>query len=101
MPTRDLAVAPGLELLEALAPDRTRAMLLAKLYQENEKDKEAFAALSRAVTFRPRDRALWELAAELAPTPVQEAKIYREMARRFPGEKGYLIALGEKVLAEM
>jgi len=93
--TRDLAVAPALELLEILCPDRTRAALLARLYQEKEKDKEAFQTACRAVTFHPYDRALWELAADSAPSPAQEAKIYREMVRRFPGEKKYVVELGE------
>jgi tetratricopeptide (TPR) repeat protein len=94
-PTTDLAVAPALELLETLSPDRARALVLAKLYQDNDKDKEAYRTARRAVMFRPHDRELWELAADLAPTPTQELKIYREMVRRFPKQKRYVIVLGE------
>jgi tetratricopeptide (TPR) repeat protein len=95
-PTQDLADAPALEVLLALAPgaDSSSALALAKLYQHHDKLADARRVLSSARVHHPHDAALWELAVKLAQSATEEEKIYTEMVQRFPGEPKYAVALG-------
>jgi tetratricopeptide (TPR) repeat protein/transglutaminase-like putative cysteine protease len=93
--TRNLADAPALEAVLVLAPgDRISAEVLARLYEENGKAKEARRVVERARGYHPDDTVLWELSVQVAETRAQEEAAYRELMKRYPDEPKYAIALG-------
>ncbi len=92
--SNDLADAPALEVLEALAPDRARADLLARLYQHHGKTDDARRVVQQALIYHANDPGLWERAVQLAASAAEEEQTYREMVRRFPGNLPYAVALG-------
>jgi tetratricopeptide (TPR) repeat protein len=93
-PASVLDDAPALELLQALAPDRKRATLLAGLYQQNGKTEDARRVVRHALIYHPSDASLWELAVKTAVDLAEEEQTYREMVRRFPAHLPYAVALG-------
>ena len=94
-PTQDLADAPALEALSALAPDdAATAAALARIYTQNAKDEDARRVLRRALHYQPGDQTLLELAVKAAATAKEETDAQRELATRFPAEERYALALG-------
>jgi tetratricopeptide (TPR) repeat protein len=96
--SNELADAPALELLQALAPDRARADLLARIYQHNGKTDDARRVVQQALIYHPNDVNLWELAVKSAATLAEEEQTYREMVRRFPNNPKYAVALGDSLV---
>jgi tetratricopeptide (TPR) repeat protein len=94
-PTQDLADAPVLEALLAMAPDDAdSAAALARLLHHHDKDADARRVLSRALHYNPDDRALLELNVKAAETAAQETAAQRELVRRFPDHELYALELG-------
>ena len=94
-PARDLADAPLLEGLLALAPDDAHAAAtLARIYHDDNKDADARRVLRRTLAYHPGDRALLELNVTTANTVKQQTDAQRELVRRFPKEQRYVIELG-------
>jgi tetratricopeptide (TPR) repeat protein len=94
-PTRDLADAPMLEGLLALAPDDAgAAATLAHIYHNSNKDAAARRVLRRALFYHADQQTLLELNVKAAETAKQETDAQRELVRRFPEEERYVIELG-------
>jgi tetratricopeptide (TPR) repeat protein len=94
-PTRDLADAPMLEGLLALAPDDAdAAATLARIYHISGKDGDARRVLRRTLAYHPGDQALLEMNVKTAETVKQETNAQRELVGRFPEEERYVIELG-------
>ncbi len=94
-PTRDLADAPLLEGLLALAPDDAdAAATLAAVYHDNKKDADARRVLGRTLAYHPDDKTLLELNVTTAATVKQKTNAQRELVRRFPDEDRYAVELG-------
>jgi tetratricopeptide (TPR) repeat protein/transglutaminase-like putative cysteine protease len=94
-PTQDLADAPALETLVALAPDDLASqIILGRLYCDNGRYEKARWVLDWARYLAPNDPKLWELTARATATVREEEKVYREMVKRFPEEPRYLVSLG-------
>ncbi len=92
---QDLEDAPLLEALVARAPDDSAsALILARLYHQNHREKDARRVLNRALHYRPNDAGLLELTVKLADNLQEEEAAYRDLVRRFPGESKYAVALG-------
>ncbi len=98
-PARDLADAPLLEAVLALAPeDSASATVLARLYLQHNKNQDARRVLQRARSYGD-EAELWELSVKAAAGPEEEEKAYRELLRRFPDEPRYAIALGANLIS--
>lgn len=98
-PTRDPADIPILEAILGLTPgDRHDAAILAGLYLREAKPAEARRVLGRARFYHPDDGVLAELAVKAAVGAKEEEAIYRELARRFPAERKYAVALGRALV---
>ncbi len=94
-PTRDLADAPMLEGLLALAPDDADAAAsLVHIYHNGGKGADARRVLRRALFYHPGEQTLLELNVKTAKTTQQETDAQRELVRRFPEEQRYVIELG-------
>src|SRR5262249_25021221 len=97
-PARALAGAPLREALLALAPeDSASAMVLAELYLQHNKPKDARRVLQRARAYGD-DAELWELSVKAAAGPEEEEKAYRELMRRFPDEPRHIVALAASLI---
>jgi tetratricopeptide (TPR) repeat protein len=97
-PARDLADAPLLEAVLALAPeDSASAAVLARLYLQHHQAKDARRVLQRARAYGD-DAELWELSVKAAAGPEEEEKAYRELIRRTPEEPRHAVALGANLV---
>ncbi len=94
-PTQDVADAPALEALLALAPeDATSAAALARLYVQNSKDEDARRVLRRALHYHPDNQALLEQQVKAAESAKDQTDAQRELVHRFPEEAQYALELG-------
>lgn len=95
-PTHELADAPLLETLLALAPgcDRQAAELLAKIYHDNDRNDDARRVLDAMLFYQPRAASLWELKLKSADTHADEEKVHRTLVELFPQEPRYQLGLG-------
>lgn len=95
-PSSDLADAPLLETLLALAPgsDTVSAQVLAKLYIDHERFADARRVLRTACLYHCQDIALWELSVKAAANLAEEEQLYSQMVRIFPKDAKLAIALG-------
>jgi tetratricopeptide (TPR) repeat protein len=95
-PTTDLADAPALEALLAVAPgDSDSAATLVQLYLRHGKYEPARRVLRRARVYHPNDPALAELTVKTALGLKEEEEAYRELVRLFPDEPRYAVSLGQ------
>jgi tetratricopeptide (TPR) repeat protein len=99
-PVQDLVDAPALEAVLAWAPqDSATATILARIYQQSNREADARRVLARARFYRPDEASLWELTVKSAATPKEEEEAQRELVRRFPGEPRHALALGSTLVA--
>jgi tetratricopeptide (TPR) repeat protein len=93
-PVTDLEEAPELEKVLTKTPeDSGSAVVLARLYQQHNRSKDARRVLQRALRAKPNDAALWELNVKLADKSEEETA-YAELVKRFPDEPKYAVAMG-------
>jgi tetratricopeptide (TPR) repeat protein len=77
-----------------LGADYTSTLILARLYLEVERKKDARRVLARARDLFPDAAELWDLSVKCADTSADEEGLYLEMMRRFPKELKYALGLG-------
>ena len=96
---QDLADAPVLEAVLALAPDDSHsALALARIYEQNNMAKEARRVLQQARHYHPNVAGLWEMAVKVAENLEEEEAPYRELVKRFPDKKRYAVSLGTTLI---
>ena len=98
-PVRTLPETPLIEALVHLTPgDGAAAVLLAELYLHNDKAAEARRVLNRARRYHPDHARLGELAVKAAANVVEETVVYRDLAKHFPTDSGYQVALARVLI---
>lgn len=94
-PVSETADAPLLEALVALMPDDVEsAVILARLYLENDRAVDARRVLKRALGYSPENTRLWELSVKAAANRDEEEKAQRELVKLLPDEPKQALALG-------
>jgi tetratricopeptide (TPR) repeat protein len=95
----NLTDAPALELLLRLTPDDTAsALVLARLYELQDRHEDVMRVLCDARHYRPDDLGLILKTIDAAKTAAEKQPAYRELVRHYPGERKYALSLGATLI---